>query len=209
MGDASDTPPRASELLERWFAAEGAKTLGSLNDCFGRGAFAVAFVLLLAVPALPLPTGGATHVFEVIAMLLALQLVVGRQEVWLPERFRRRELAGERQQRFIERLMRLIRRLERLSRPRLRFLFHGRPSNVVFGLLVLAGTLGAFLAPPFTGLDTLPVARRGAAVARGDPRRRARGDRRCRGGSRRSGARDRAGQRRRARRERPVLTLGL
>jgi hypothetical protein len=26
----------------------------------------------------------------------------------------------------------------------------------VFGLLVLAGTLGAFLAPPFTGLDTLP-----------------------------------------------------
>ena len=156
MGDASDRPPRASELLEQWFAAEGAKTLGSLNDRFGRGAFAVAFVLLLAVPALPLPTGGATHVFEVIAMLLALQLVVGRDEVWLPERFRRRELAGARQQGFIERLMRLIRRLERLSRPRARFLFRGRASNVVFGLLVLAGTLGAFLAPPFTGLDTLP-----------------------------------------------------
>ena len=156
MGDASDRPPRASELLERWFADEGAKTLGSLNDSFGRGAFAVAFVLLLAVPALPLPTGGATHVFEVIAMLLALQLVVGRREVWLPERFRRKELAGARQQRFIERLMRLIRRLERLSKPRLRFLFDRRLSNVVFGLLVLAGTLGAFLAPPFTGLDTLP-----------------------------------------------------
>lgn len=156
MGDASDKPPRASELLEEWFAGENAKTLGSLNDCFGRGAFALAFVLLLAVPALPLPTGGATHVFEVIAMLLALQLVVGRDEVWLPERFRRLELAGERQQRFIERLMRLIRRLERLSRPRGRILFQGRPSNVVFGLLVLAGSLGAFLAPPFTGLDTLP-----------------------------------------------------
>ena len=59
MGDASDKPPRASELLEEWFADENAKTLGSLNDCFGRGAFALAFVLLLAVPALPLPTGGA------------------------------------------------------------------------------------------------------------------------------------------------------
>ena len=156
MGDASDRPPRASELLEQWFAGEDAKTLGSLNDRFGRGAFAVAFVLLLAVPALPLPTGGATHVLEVIAMLLALQLVVGREEVWLPERFRRMELAGERQQRFIERLMRLIRRLERISRPRARFLFRGRASNVVFGLLVLVGSLGAFLAPPFTGLDTLP-----------------------------------------------------
>ena len=155
-GDAPTVPPRASELLEQWFAGDGAKTLGSLNDMFGRGAFAVAFVLLLAVPALPLPTGGATHVFEIIAMLLALQLVIGRQDVWLPQRFRRLELGGGRQQRFIERLMRLIRRLERLSRPRARFLFNHRASNVVFGLLVLAGSLGAFLAPPFTGLDTLP-----------------------------------------------------
>ena len=139
-------------------------------------------------------------------MLLALQLVVGRSEVWLPERFRRLELAGERQQRFIERLMRLIRRLERISRPRARFLFRGRASNVVFGLLVLAGSLGAFLAPPFTGLDTLPVARRGAALARGDPRRRAGGDRRRRGRGRRGGARDRAGQRRRARRQQPLCS---
>jgi hypothetical protein len=53
--------------------------------------------------------------------------------------------------------MRLIRRLERLSRPRLTFLFDHRLSNAVFGVLVVAGCLGAFLAPPFTGLDTLPA----------------------------------------------------
>ena len=53
--------------------------------------------------------------------------------------------------------MRMIRRLERLSRPRLRFLFDHRLSNVVFGLLVIGGSAGAFLAPPFTGLDTLPA----------------------------------------------------
>jgi hypothetical protein len=34
------------------------------------------FVLLLGVPALPPPTGGATHVFEIIAVLLALELMV-------------------------------------------------------------------------------------------------------------------------------------
>jgi hypothetical protein len=39
----------------------------------------------------------------------------------------------------------------------LRFLFDHRASNSVFGLLVIAGSLGAFLAPPFTGLDTLPA----------------------------------------------------
>ena len=53
--------------------------------------------------------------------------------------------------------MRLIRRLERLSKPRLRFLFDHRLSNIVFGTLVIAGSLAAFVAPPFTGLDTLPA----------------------------------------------------
>jgi hypothetical protein len=38
----------------------------------------------------------------------------------------------------------------------LAFLFHHRLSNAVFGLLVVGGTAGAFFAPPFTGLDTLP-----------------------------------------------------
>jgi hypothetical protein len=31
-----------------------------------------------------------------------------------------------------------------------------RASNAVFGVLVIASSLAAFLAPPFTGLDTLP-----------------------------------------------------
>jgi hypothetical protein len=53
--------------------------------------------------------------------------------------------------------MRLIRRLERFSKPRLGFLFDHRASNIVFGLLVIAGCIGAFLAPPFSGLDTLPA----------------------------------------------------
>jgi hypothetical protein len=114
-------------------------------------------VVLLGVPALPLPTGGATHVFELIAMLLALQLIATRDEIWLPRRWRRLSVAGPTQQRFINALLRMVRRLERVSRPRLRFLFGRRLTHVVFGVLVLGGSLGAFLAPPFSGLDTLPA----------------------------------------------------
>jgi hypothetical protein len=147
----------ASDQLERWLRQEGDKTLGSLIETFEEKSFAFLFVLLLAVPALPLPTGGGTHVFEIIAMLLALQLIVGRDEIWLPQKWRDRELAGGKSEAFIVRLMKMIRFLERFSRPRLMFLFNHRVSSVVFGLLVLAGCLGAFLAPPFTGLDTLPA----------------------------------------------------
>jgi hypothetical protein len=147
---------KASHELERWLSRDGEKTLGSLIETFDEKSFAFLFVLLLGVSALPLPTGGATHVFEIIAMLLALQLIAGRDEIWIPQRWRDTRLAGGKREAFIRKLMQAIRWLERYSRPRLRFLFDHRLSNFVFGLLVLAGCLGAFLAPPFSGLDTLP-----------------------------------------------------
>ena len=150
-------PPRVSDELERWLKEDGPRTLGSLIDLFGPKSFALVFVLLMGVPALPLPTGGATHVFEIITVLLALQLVVGREEIWLPQRWCKVEFSGPRQQKFVLTLVRMIRRLERISRPRLRFVFNRRPSNVLFGLLVVGATVAAFVAPPFTGLDTLPA----------------------------------------------------
>ena|SRR5436853_4934010 len=151
-----DRPERVSVSLDRWLKSDGEKTLGSLITLFEEKSFAILFVLLLGVPALPLPTGGATHVFEVIAVLLALQLTAGRDRIWLPQRWCKLELAGGRRERFITGLMKWIRRVERFSHPRLRFLFDHRLSNIVFGLLVIGGSAGAFFAPPFTGLDTLP-----------------------------------------------------
>jgi hypothetical protein len=146
-----------SDQLEAWLSGDGETTVGGLVDTFGDKSFALLLLLLLAVPALPLPTGGLTHVFEIIAALLALEMIVGRREIWLPQRWRALELAGDRQQRFVAGLLRLIRWFERFSRPRLRFLFHHRLADLVYGLLVIAGSAAAFVAPPFSGLDTLPA----------------------------------------------------
>jgi hypothetical protein len=156
MPAPAQPPQNVSDELERWLQSDGQKTLGSLIELFEEKSFAILFVLLLGVPALPIPTGGATHVFEIIAVLLALQLIAGRDQIWLPQRWRTLEMAGGKRERFLGGLMRMIRRLERFSKPRFRFLFDHRLSNIVFGLLVIAGCVGAFFAPPFTGLDTLP-----------------------------------------------------
>ena len=126
---------------------------------FGEKSFALLFVVLMATPALPLPTGGATHVFEVVVVLLALQLIAGRDGIWLPQRWRRLALGGEgreKRERLVRALIRLIRRLERFARPYARWVFDRRVTNVVFGLLVTIGSVVAFVAPPFSGLDTLP-----------------------------------------------------
>jgi hypothetical protein len=130
----AEQPRHLSDELEAWLEGGEDKTMGGLLDLFGERAFAV-----------------------LIAMLVALQLIIGRDEIWLPKRWRKIELAGGKRERFLNALMRWIRRLERISKPRLRFLFFRRLSNIVFGVLVLALTVAAFLAPPFTGLDTLPA----------------------------------------------------
>jgi hypothetical protein len=118
---------KVSDQIESWLASAGDKTLGGLIDMFEEKSFALIFILLLGVPALPLPTGGATHVFEIIAILVALQLVAGRDKIWLPERWRKVELGtGGGRTRFIRGLMKAIRLIERLSRPQLRLLFDHR-----------------------------------------------------------------------------------
>jgi hypothetical protein len=150
------TREKVGDELQRWLDSDRDKTLSSLFELFEQKGFAILFVLLLGIPALPLPTGGVTHVFEIVAVLLALQLIIGRDEIWLPKRWRKLQVAGGKQQRFINALMKMIRWLERFSRPRLPFLFGHRLSNTVFGVIVIAGSVAAFLAPPFSGLDTLP-----------------------------------------------------
>ena len=142
-----------SDQLERWFRAAGPRTLGSLIDAFGEKSFAVLFIVLMAIPALPLPTGGVTHVFEVVTMLVALELMAGRRTIWLPERWKRLELGD----RVATQLLRRMRQLERFSRPRLRTLLRHPLSRIAFGAVVFTLSLIAFLAPPFSGLDTLPA----------------------------------------------------
>jgi hypothetical protein len=113
--------------------------------------------VLLALPALPIPTGGVTHAFEIVAALLALELMAGRREVWLPGRLRRVELSEGFRERLSGVLLPRLRKLERRSRPRFEALFGHRLSGISFGLVVLVLTAAAFFAPPFTGLDTLPA----------------------------------------------------
>jgi hypothetical protein len=153
----ADAPPRVSDLLERWLDEDKPRTLGDLGEAFGEKSFAILFILLMGLPALPLPTGGVTHVFEVVTMLAALQLVGGRRSLWLPRRWRRIDVRDRRGERLTGALVRRLRWFERFSRQRFPFLTRGGPSRALFGGLVFVFSLTAFLAPPFSGLDTLPA----------------------------------------------------
>lgn len=153
------TPPITpfSVELEAWLKSDKPKTLHGLDEVFAEKSFAVLFLILLAIPALPVPTGGLTHIFEIIAMLLALEVIVGREGLWLPKRWKNLPLGSVMEKRVLPTLIKYIKKLERFSRPRLNSFLHNKLSFGLFGVSVLIFSLAAFLAPPFSGLDTLPA----------------------------------------------------
>ena len=90
-------------------------------------------------------------------MLLAVELVLGRREPWLPARWLDHELGPLTQEKAIPFITRRVRWFERFSRRRAERLLADRTFLRLIGLLVLVFTLGSFVAPPFSGLDTLPA----------------------------------------------------
>jgi hypothetical protein len=146
-----------SVQLETWLRADGAKTLGALADEFAERGFAVVVLMLMFLPALPIPTGGITHVFELITLIVAFQMVLGRRTLALPARFRNRELGAATTGKAIPFIIKRVRWFERISSPRLAFLYRQRWFTRLLGLLIMAFTVGAAIAPPFSGLDTLPA----------------------------------------------------
>jgi len=154
---AVDEGVKVSAELEEWFGSDRKKTIRDLLDTFGPRSFAILFIVLMALPALPLPTGAVSHVLEILSMLLSLELIIGRTEVWIPKRFHDRELKGLSNPKFGRTLVKRIRWFEKFSRPRMAGLLENRLTGVAFGAAVFGFALTAFLAPPFSGLDTLPA----------------------------------------------------
>jgi hypothetical protein len=153
-----DAEEKFSVQLQAWVDGKQPKTVASLFETFLSDGIAVVIVVLMAVPALPVPTGGVTHVFEVVVVLLAAGLVVGRNKpVRLPKKWQDRSVEGLAKSKGMRLLIRLIAWFEKYSRPRGRAMLESRWFGSVAGVLIVLLTVTAFVAPPFSGLDTLPA----------------------------------------------------
>jgi hypothetical protein len=154
---AQSAEPPFSQQLEAWLRSDGPKTFGGMTTVFGERGFAVIVLLLMSIPAIPLPTGGVTHVFEAVTILVGAEMILGRTTVWLPNRVRRRELGPVVAGKALPFIVKRVRWFEKRSRRRAAFLFRQRWFVRILGLLIVGFAVSAALAPPFSGLDTLPA----------------------------------------------------
>jgi hypothetical protein len=96
-------------------------------------------------------------VFEVIVVILGLQMTIGAKTIWLPAKLRHRELGESLTDKALPLIVKRIKWFERRSKPRGALLLENPLFVRLLGVVLIAFALGAMFAPPFSGLDTLPA----------------------------------------------------
>ncbi|MEI7674633.1 MAG: exopolysaccharide biosynthesis protein [bacterium] len=151
-----NVPILFSKRLEDWLNNKHIKTLADLLIISSEKSFAVCILVLMIIPALPLPTGGITHIFEIISILLGIEMILGRKVIWLPKRWLNIDLSGIGKNKIIISSLRKLKWIEKHSKKRLETILANDYFLRITGFLFLLFCFAAFIAPPFSGLDTLP-----------------------------------------------------
>jgi hypothetical protein len=105
------------------------------------------FGLLTIVALVP----GSTYFTGAPLVLASAQMIVGRRDLWLPERIRTAEIRTAHLAALNERVRRPMRRLERMLAPRLGWVFAGAP-GIAAALICLVLSVTVFLPIPLGNL---------------------------------------------------------
>ena len=154
----SQTPARTPRLFSDVLVSLGegdaeTLTLDDMVDAFGERALGAVMILIAVVSLLPWPPGGKV-VFSLPLMLIASEVTLQRQTLWLPGWLLRRSVSRSGYASGIAKALPAVRFIENLSKPRLPFLT-GPLARMVIGLICLF--LAVMLAFPVPFGDMLPA----------------------------------------------------
>ena len=148
------TPRRFSDVLVS-LGRDGDERLAldEMVDAFGERALGAVMILIAVVSLLPWPPGGKV-VFSLPLMLIASEVTLQRQTLWLPGWLLRRSVSRAGSASGMSRMLPAVRFIENLSKPRLPGLT-GPLARMVIGLICLF--LSVMLAFPVPFGDMLPA----------------------------------------------------
>lgn len=133
---AEVTGERTSSLLLRAVRGEGERiTVAQVADALDARAFGLA-TLIFSLPSLvPMPPGVPT-VVGIALLIVSVQMVAGRQELWLPGLLSRRSFSRQALVSAFEKMAPRLEAVEKIAKPRL-LLLTGKFGTVFIGLIVL------------------------------------------------------------------------
>lgn len=149
---------KLSVELQRHFLSEPCAahvSLASVLDLAGERVFGFLFVLLALPSALPVPAPGYSVPFGIILLILAGQLIIGRQRPWFPQKWLNHQIPIEKVQGFVRAGLSWLRRIELISRPRLTPVCTSFVGRVVIGCAITLMAISMMI--PIPGTNTLPA----------------------------------------------------
>ncbi|WP_426042473.1 exopolysaccharide biosynthesis protein [Brevundimonas sp. TWP2-3-4b1] len=123
--------------------------LGELVNAFGERGFGALMVFFGLINAIASPIPGSTTILGAPMLLICLQLVIRRDQLWMPRWALKSSLPRENYRATIGKVRRPLQFVERLSRPRLDFM-SSEIAEVVIGVVTTLLTLIVML-PIFGG----------------------------------------------------------
>ena len=143
--------PRTSELLAAIASADGEDRIyfGDLTAAMRNRAFGILFLLFGIPNCIPMPPG-IPIICGVIIALIAGQMIIGRDQLWLPGFLARRSFARKDLRRIVRRAEPWIQRIERFAKPRLNVFADARSRRIVGSVGVILG-LALMLPIPLIG----------------------------------------------------------
>lgn len=115
--------------------AAGPVSVATIRDALGDRSFAALLVLFSTINLLPLPPG-TTLVLGLPLILVAAQMVMGKEAAWLPRIVLEKSLTPEQFRRMTGTILPRLRRLERFVRPRY-WPFYPNHADRIIGFMAL------------------------------------------------------------------------
>jgi len=123
-------------------------------EAFHERGFGFFLFMIALAAALPVPAIGLNTIIALPLLILTAQQAMGRAQVWLPEKWKNKEISASKIEGFIGAAQPWIKRLEFFVRPRLSFMTQGVFSNFI-GIAGFIMALAVAIPLPLT--NTVPA----------------------------------------------------
>ena len=124
-------------------------TVGDILDALDARAFGLATLMFALPSVIPMPPGVPT-VVGIALLIVSVQMVIGRHELWLPGFLSKRSFSRKALVSGLEKLVPRLEAIEKIAKPRLLFMT-GKIGTIAIGLVVLFMALVLILPLPPRG----------------------------------------------------------
>ncbi len=112
------------QALDELLASENLRgpSIKEITGAVGEKGFGLVLMVLSLPSALPVPAPGYSTPFGIVIGLIALQMMLGRETLWIPERLKRVRIKPSIARRMLGTAARFLKKIERFIRPRQRWI---------------------------------------------------------------------------------------